>query len=402
MKGIWKTAGAVCALTAAAAAAAHHSYAMFDLTREATAHGTVKALEWTNPHVWLFIVGEEAEPKGVTYAFESVSPGELTRFYGWSKKSLSVGDKITVRYAPLRSGKPGGVMKIITLSSGKVLQTPAAKIPLFPPGGPPPGSGPPAVSPPGAAPPAKAVAGAPRPVAPHAAPASLAKLPDWSGMWIIHEELFIQALLSETRPGSPHGPPLTSAYAARLQALNERRMTGKDGPGGALRTNSEGCLPPGMPDMMRYPAGLEVLFTPGRVTLISEEGPTVRHIYTDGRGHSPDAEPTFNGESIGHWEGATLVVDTTAISARSQLIAAVHTSGRAHIVERLSLKDPTHLQIDTVVEDPIALHAPWRYTRVYERIDSTYREMICLENNREVGGGEPDLTPPPSTPPARP
>lgn len=224
--------------------------------------------------------------------------------------------------------------------------------------------------------------------------ASLAKLPDWSGLWIIHDELFIQALLSELQPGSPRAPQLTPAYAARLQAGNERRMTGKDGAAGPIRTNSEQCLPPGMPDLMRYPAGLEVLFTPDRVTLISEEGPTVRHIHTDGRGHSADAELTFAGESIGHWEGPTLVVDTTAISPRSQLIAAVHTSGHAHIIERISLKDPTHLQIDTVVEDPIALKAPWKYTRVYERIDSAYREYICQENNRDPGGGEPNLTPP--------
>lgn len=139
MNGVWKVASLVCVLAGAGAAVAHHSYAMFDLTRESTTHGTVKALEWTNPHVWLFIVSDEGRPNGTTYAFESVSPGELTRFYGWSKALFSVGDKITVRYAPLRSGQPGGVMKSITLSSGKVLQTPVAKFPLGPPGGAPPG-----------------------------------------------------------------------------------------------------------------------------------------------------------------------------------------------------------------------------------------------------------------------
>jgi len=225
--------------------------------------------------------------------------------------------------------------------------------------------------------------------------ASLAKLPDWSGLWIIHEETFIQSLLSDLASGSPTAPPLTPESAAKVQAANLRRLTGQDGPGDPVRSNSEGCLPPGMPDVMRYPAGLEVLFTPGRVTLISEEGPTVRHIFTDGRAHSPDAEPTFGGESIGHWEGATLVVDTTNISPRAEIIHAVHTSGRAHIVERIFLKDPTHLQIDSSVEDPIALKAPWKYTRVYERIDSSFREYVCLENNRDPGGGEPDLTPPP-------
>jgi hypothetical protein len=224
--------------------------------------------------------------------------------------------------------------------------------------------------------------------------ASLAKLPDWSGLWIIHDELFVQTLLSELQPGSPRAPQLTPAYAARVQAGNLRRMTGQDPPGEPVHTNSEECLPPGMPDVMRYPGGLEFLFTPGRVTLLVEDGPTVRYIHTDGRKHSPDAEPTFTGESIGYWEGTTLVVDTTSISARSQLIGTAHTSGRAHTIERIFLKDPTHLQIDTVVEDPVALKTPWKYTRVYERIDSSFREYVCLENNRDPGGGEPNLTPP--------
>jgi len=224
---------------------------------------------------------------------------------------------------------------------------------------------------------------------------SLAKLPDWSGLWIIPDQAFLQTLISEVQAGSPKAPLLAPDYAAKVAAGNLRRMTGKDGPGEPVRSNAENCLPVGMPDVMRYPAGLEFLFTPGRVTLLFEEGPTIRRIHTDGRQHSADAEPTFAGESIGHWEGATLVVDTTSISARSQLIATAHTSGRAHIVERIFLKDAAHLQIDTVVEDPIALEQPWKYTRLYERIDSAFRESICLENNRDPSGGEPNLTPPP-------
>jgi len=62
-------------------------------------------------------------------------------------------------------------------------------------------------------------------------------------------------------------------------------------------------------------------------------------------------------------------------------------------MERIHLTDRTHLQIDTVVEDPIILTAPWRYSRIYERSDDGWFERYC-ENNRYGNDGEPDLTPP--------
>jgi hypothetical protein len=227
---------------------------------------------------------------------------------------------------------------------------------------------------------------------PHARP--VATRSDWSGPWIIPEGEFVVAVLREQNPRDPRAPALTPVYRAILDAANLRRATGRDPSGGSLHTNAESCRPPGMPDLMRYPVAIELLFTRGRVTLLSEEGPAIRRIYTDGRGHDPQAEPSYLGESIGHWEGTTLVVDTTAISSKAQLIGAVHTSGQAHIVERMHLEDPMHLQIDTTVSDPLTLERPWRYTRTYQRLDSGFVEMVCLDNNRDADGREPDLTPP--------
>jgi len=156
MKGISRAVGVTFMLASSSAALAHHSYAMFDLTRESTLSGTVKTVEWTNPHVWLFVASEGAAQEIATYAFETVSPGELIRFYGWNKSTLSVGDKITVRYAPLRSGQRGGAVRSITLADGRVLKTRVGSIPL----GPPPG-GPPGAAPPGIAPPTGSTSGAP-------------------------------------------------------------------------------------------------------------------------------------------------------------------------------------------------------------------------------------------------
>jgi hypothetical protein len=70
---------------------AHHSYAAIDLSKRATISGTVLSLEWTNPHVWLWIAAPDHTGASVRYAFEAVSPAELTRFFGWTKRALTPG-----------------------------------------------------------------------------------------------------------------------------------------------------------------------------------------------------------------------------------------------------------------------------------------------------------------------
>jgi hypothetical protein len=134
MRQALKIVGIAAVISAASVADAHHSYAMFDLNRVATVQGTVKVVEWTNPHVWLWISQTHSTGAG-TYAFETVSPGELARFYGWNRTSLGIGQKVTVEFAPLRSGKNGGAVRKITLANGQSLQTPLSHLPA---GGPPP------------------------------------------------------------------------------------------------------------------------------------------------------------------------------------------------------------------------------------------------------------------------
>ena len=129
--------------------------------------------------------------------------------------------------------------------------------------------------------------------------------------------------------------------------------------------------------------------------MLMELGPMVRRIYTDGRPHTTDVDPTYVGESIGRWDGDTLVVDTVGISTAARLTNGVFVSGKTRIVERIRLVDRTHLRIDTVVEDPGVLLAPWKYSRVYERSDAGHFERYC-DNNRDADDREPDLTPPPA------
>jgi hypothetical protein len=109
-----------------AAASAHHSYAAVDTTRRLTVRGTVRALQWTNPHIWVWV--DVTDDKGHTepYGFESNAPSELTRFFGWTKRAVAPGDAVTVEYEPLRSGKHGGALVRVTFSDGRVLGTPRA------------------------------------------------------------------------------------------------------------------------------------------------------------------------------------------------------------------------------------------------------------------------------------
>jgi len=102
-------------------ALAHHSGAAYDMEHQRTMEGTVKVVNWTNPHI-TFVVESDAkdgEPAR-TWVFEVSSPGVLTRS-GWTKRSLQPGDHAVFRYAPLRDGNPGGFLLRVTLPNGQEL-----------------------------------------------------------------------------------------------------------------------------------------------------------------------------------------------------------------------------------------------------------------------------------------
>ncbi len=100
---------------------AHHSFAMFDTTKVVTIDGTVKDFQWTNPHVVLWVLVEAADGKPEEWTLELTSPGNLTRM-GWSRRSLTPGDKVAVELNPLRDGAHGGSLRKVTVAAtGQVL-----------------------------------------------------------------------------------------------------------------------------------------------------------------------------------------------------------------------------------------------------------------------------------------
>jgi hypothetical protein len=102
-------------------AAAHHSNAAYDLDNPKTIEGTVKTVNWTNPHI-TFVVEPDAKTgdQPASWVFEVSSPGVLTRS-SWTKRSLQPGDHAVFNYAPLRDGNPGGFLLKVTLPSGQEL-----------------------------------------------------------------------------------------------------------------------------------------------------------------------------------------------------------------------------------------------------------------------------------------
>ena len=100
---------------------AHHSFAMFDRTKEIELKQAVVARwEWTNPHIWLDVVVPTGGGRTEKLSIEGGSTGLLRR-QGWEKNALKPGDKITVYFSPLKSGEPGGSLLAVVLSNGKVL-----------------------------------------------------------------------------------------------------------------------------------------------------------------------------------------------------------------------------------------------------------------------------------------
>jgi hypothetical protein len=100
---------------------AHHSGVMFDETTSRQVTGTVRNFEWANPHVWLWIIVVDGKGASALYAFEGTSPGEMSRRSGWTKNTVTSGDKVTMKFFPFKDAKSGGKILAVTLPDGRTL-----------------------------------------------------------------------------------------------------------------------------------------------------------------------------------------------------------------------------------------------------------------------------------------
>jgi hypothetical protein len=211
--------------------------------------------------------------------------------------------------------------------------------------------------------------------------ASLAKLPDWSGVWT--PKISDQQARIESDP-----VPWNAKAAAQVAALNAAEEAGK--PKG-LFVN---CLPESMPSwMLLTHNALEFLYSPGRVTILGEmDGNRLRRIYTDGRAHPADPDPTFHGHSIGHWEADTLVVDTVGILPETYIAVSesvgIPNDGDLHIIEHLHLVAPDILRDDLEIIAPHVLTASWKTKRLFFRQRARKYDIVegvCLQGSFSEG-----------------
>jgi len=142
------------------------------------------------------------------------------------------------------------------------------------------------------------------------------------------------------------------------------------------------CLPPGVPNVYTHAYPVEFLQVPGRTIMFFEYGHYVRQIFTDGREHVKDANPTWMGDSIGRWEGDTLVVDSTGFNDKTWLDVAGHPHSEGmHVVERMRRADHDTLLIDITIDDPQAYTAPLKSQRKYIlKPGWNIMEYICEDN----------------------
>ena len=204
---------------------------------------------------------------------------------------------------------------------------------------------------------------------------ALGKLPDFSGVWLpdAHDQI---------RQMKSNPPPWNDKEGAIVKFQAEEQAAGRP-----INFFSN-CLPEGMPSWMLISHNaMEFAFTPGRIYMLGEsDSNRLRRIYTDGRPHPDDPDPTFHGHSIGHWEGETLVIDTIGVLPQTFLAIAeaqgVPNNGDMHIVERFRIAGPDALEDTLTITAPHVLTKPWVTTRKYTRTrrrDYDIEEGVCLE-----------------------
>lgn len=165
------------------------------------------------------------------------------------------------------------------------------------------------------------------------------------------------------------------------KAIYDERVdnNGKDHPG--VR-----CWPSGLPEKNNIPDGMKIIQTPDVMLFLYESRTIYRQIFTDGRSHPKnDPQPTWQGYSIGKWEGDTFVVDTIGFNGKTWLdMRGLPSTDALHVIERFTRPRVGEITIDVTIDDPKAYTRPWDVKLTWELIpDTELIESICEENSRD-------------------
>jgi hypothetical protein len=198
---------------------------------------------------------------------------------------------------------------------------------------------------------------------------------DISGVWNVTSGVYEFASFSKD------DPPMTAWGQAQFNAARPSQ-----GPQGVKLTETNDkvykCSPPGVPYIYIQIFPMQIVQTSKEVIELFEYDHTVRHIYIDGRKHPANVNPSYNGHSIGHWEGDTLVVDTIGLNGKAWLDRLGHPeSGQMHIIERIRRVDDKTLQVDFTFDDAKSYTKPWTaQVRFQLHPDWDILEHVCEDN----------------------
>jgi hypothetical protein len=178
-------------------------------------------------------------------------------------------------------------------------------------------------------------------------------------------------------------PPMTPWAMAKFKA-NEPNGGPHPVPLGQTNDPQFQCFPPGVPRIYstRLGAPFEIIQIPGKVVMIFEYDHFVREIFTDGRQHPQDLNPTWMGDSVGKWEGNTLVADAVGFNDKTWLDGAGHPhSELLHLVERIRRPTRDAMIDDITIEDPKAYTKPWVAHEIFElKPGWDLEEYVCEDN----------------------
>jgi hypothetical protein len=202
------------------------------------------------------------------------------------------------------------------------------------------------------------------------APRTRVGKPDFTGLWG-PDRNFIYDISSALKPGD------TLPLQPWAVKVTQERMS-KDDP-------EANCLPAGVPRMAPYP--WKIVQTPSLIVFLYEGNiHSYRQVFMDGRSHPQDPEPTWYGDSIGKWEGNTLVVDTVGFNDKFWFDFAAHPhTDKLHVIERYRRPNLGQLDFDVTIDDPGAYTRPFTlYGHSALLTNTEIIEYVCNENNKDV------------------
>ena len=150
------------------------------------------------------------------------------------------------------------------------------------------------------------------------------------------------------------------------------------------------CLPFGLVRSINSPDPLQIMQHGTYLAELFEQNTWFHVVYIDGRDHPKDLDPTWFGNSVGKWDGDTLVVDTIGFNGKTRLdtIGHPHTD-QLHVIERFTLTDPQHINYEVTIDDPKAYTRPFTNKRIFTKMKKGEEliEYSCEENNRDLTQG---------------